>query len=384
VEAYKGGKARTIMAKTFALKDYYGTELAKLLAGEIKKAYKPFDDKSFVKYVSRRIKPLELKDRLDLMAKGMKVFLPADYRKAIKILISTLGPPNPKDEGMFLYGYKWVPIGSFIAMYGTEHPDASLEAIYEFTRRNTSEFAVRPLIKKYPARIIKVFKKWAKDESSHVRRLVSEGTRPRLPWAGKLDVFKDNPQPVLELLEMLKEDTSAFVRKSVANHLNDIIKENRKLGMEVITRWSRSGNKNTADIVRHALRNLIKEGDAEAFKLLGYNTKCSVEAKGLRLSAGNLRIGGAFNFTFTLFNKSNSPSRVIVDYVIHYMKSSGRHSEKVFKLCEKDMRGKEEINISKGHKFAELTTRKHYPGRHKIEIQVNGKRYAGKEFILTA
>lgn len=372
------------MAEGFALKDYYGIGLAKLLAGEIKNRYKPFDDKAFIKYVSRRIEPLELKDRLNLIAEGMRKFLPADYEKAVKILTSTLGPPNPKDEGMFLYGYKWVPIGPFIAMYGTEHPDASLKAIYELTQRNTSEFAVRPLIKKYPDKLLKIFKTWAKDKSAHVRRLVSEGTRPRLPWAGKLDTFKNNPAPIIELLEILKEDPSAFVRKSVANHLNDILKDNRKLGMEVITQWSRSKNENTKEIVRRALRNLIKEGNADAFKLLGYNTKCNVSVKELNLDREKIKIGGAFSFNFTLQNADNANSRVVVDYVIHYMKSSGRHSEKVFKLCEKDMKGKEKVNISKGHKFAELTTRKHYPGKHILEIQVNGKKCAAKQFTLTA
>src|SRR5690606_8737564 len=209
------------MAEAIPLKNFFGLELAKLLGKKIKAVYPAFDYNSFIRKIKKDIEPLELNARAELIADGLREYLPPAYSDAIDILISILGPPLETEQGMFTKGYMYYPLGMFVKKYGQNDSQTSLTAVYEITQRNTAEFAVRPLIEKYPGEVLKVFHKWAKDKSFHVRRLTSEGLRPRLPWAGRLTVFGDDPERVIEILELLRKDESDFVRKSVANHLND-------------------------------------------------------------------------------------------------------------------------------------------------------------------
>lgn len=256
------------MDKPKKLKDWFGSELAELLADKISEVYQDFDSKAFIKDVKKEYQPLELRDRERLISSKLKIHLPADYPIALEILLNILGPENPKETGMFK-NYWWVgPIAHFVQVNGLDHYDLSMKAIYEITKRNTGEFAIRPYIVAKPKASLKYMKRWAKDKSFHPRRLASEGLRPKLPWAQKLSVFLEQPEPVIEILSLLKEDDSKFVQKSVANHMNDLLKERPEYAMQVLTSWAETDNANTKWIIKHALRNLIKINDPKALALI--------------------------------------------------------------------------------------------------------------------
>ena len=250
------------------VKDWFGENLAKLLAEKIKEVYPKFDDKNYIKFIKKGYKPLEYKERMALHTEALKKYLPEKYTDALPILLDILGPENPEETGMFT-NYWWVgPIAQYVETYGLDDYDMSMKAIYEITRRNTGEFAIRPYINKRPKAALKYMKHWAKDKNFHPRRLASEGLRPKLPWAQKLTIFLDNPEPVIEILELLKEDESKFVQKSVANHIGDLLKEDYEYAFAVLKRWSKSKHPSTKWIIKHALRKPIKEGDAAAIKLV--------------------------------------------------------------------------------------------------------------------
>lgn len=254
---------------TMKVKDWFGENLAKLLAGKIKEVYPDFNDKGYIKAIKKAYEPLEYKARMALHTSELRNHLPEQYTDALPILLSVLGPENPEETGMFT-NYWWIgPIAQYVETYGLDDYDVSMKAIYEITKRNTGEFAVRPYINKRPKAALKYMKRWAKDKNFHPRRLASEGLRPRLPWAQKLTLFLDEPQPVLEILEMLKEDESKFVQKSVANHMADMIKDRRADAFSVLEEWAASDHPSTKWIVKHALRKPIKEGDKKALALVG-------------------------------------------------------------------------------------------------------------------
>ena len=258
------------MAEIIKLKEYFGGNLAALLAEKIVQVEPRFEGKSFLRSINKTVRDLELKARVNLMAQELKNHLMAgrNYPEALHILLQILGPENPNETGMFKTGYWLMPVAKFVELYGLEHYDISMRAIYEITKQHTGEYAVRPYIEKAPHPSVRLMKKWARDANVHVRRLASEGLRPRLPWAKKLDIFIDDPNPVLEVLEILKTDSSAFVKKSAANNMNDVLKDNPDLAMPVLRAWARLGNQHTNWVIRHALRNRLKQNDRGAVKIV--------------------------------------------------------------------------------------------------------------------
>ena len=256
------------MAEHKQLKYYYDKKLAKLLADKIVKVYPKFPKQRFVSLVEKKTKGLELKDRVEVITDALHEFLPDDYKTAIGIFMKILGPPNKNETGMFKEGYWLMPVAYFVEKYGTEYFETSTKAIYEITQRNTGEYAVRPFLVRYQKKMTSLMLKWSEDKNVHVRRLSSEGLRPRLPWAKKLQQFIDDPSPIIPILENLKEDKSMFVKKSVANNLNDILKDNYDIVIKVIRKWSRSKNPDTQWIIKHALRNEIKKGNTEAKQMV--------------------------------------------------------------------------------------------------------------------
>jgi 3-methyladenine DNA glycosylase AlkC len=238
-----------------ALKDHFGVNLAILLATKIKEVSPSFPDKDFIGNVRKAYGPLELKDRVKLISTTLHNCLPPTYPKAIGILVKIFGEPNPHETGMFT-NYHWLmPVGQFIEDFGIDHPELSLKTIHALTQRNTGEYAIRPFILKYPDLCVETMTNWSMDQSFHVRRLSSEGLRPKLPWAPKLDLFVKRPAPVFKVLGNLKADPIRFVQKSVANNLNDYLKLNPEPTVKLIEKWSASKNVNTQWIIRHATRN---------------------------------------------------------------------------------------------------------------------------------
>jgi 3-methyladenine DNA glycosylase AlkC len=255
------------------LKYWFGKDLAKVLAGKIRTEYRAFDSAGFIQIISEGTRELELKDRVELIADTLKDKLPDDYQKSIQILQKILGPENEKETGMFTEGYWLMPVAKFVEKYGPDNFRTSIAMIEEITKRHTGEYCIRPFIETYPKKTLAVMKKWSTDKNVHVRRLSSEGLRPRLPWAAKMDRFIEDPRPILDILENLKDDDSRFVQKSVANNLNDILKDNYQIGFSIIKKWAQNAGPNRAWIIKHALRKEVKKGNKEAIRIVNDLTR---------------------------------------------------------------------------------------------------------------
>jgi 3-methyladenine DNA glycosylase AlkC len=240
-----------------SITDAFGAPLAKLLADKIALVHPNFPKKEFCKSVEKEVAGKTYTERVTIIANNLKKYLPESYLEALAMLTQIFGPENPEETGMFTNYYWLMPVGKFIELYGLEHPKyftQSIKALEELTKRNTGEYAIRPFARAYPEKVIAICTKWAQSKNFHLRRLASEGLRPKLPWATKLDTWNTNSKPVFEILEILKEDEIKFVKKSVANHLRDWVKVNPKEAQKVITRWSKSKNEHTQWILRHAQR----------------------------------------------------------------------------------------------------------------------------------
>lgn len=234
--------------------DHFGVPLAKLLSARISTVYSAFNTKQFLTSIQSSCEGLSLTQRVELIADQLKTNLPADFARAIMIFHKIMGPENPNETGMFTNYYWLLPVGKFVEKYGLDHYDESIKAIEEITKRNTGEYAIRPFIRTYPRETIRQMKIWARSDNFHLRRLASEGLRPKLPWASKLHLFIEKPKPVFEILSILKEDPVRFVKKSVANHLTDYLKVNPKAGYELIKKWLDTTNDHTLWIIKHATR----------------------------------------------------------------------------------------------------------------------------------
>lgn len=256
-------------AEDTGYKRFFGHDLAKLLATKLSAAMPGFPARRFLGDLAPdRLGDLELLARVDLISSVLRTYLPDDYPEALEVLVGIYGPENPNETGMFTFGYWLWPVGSFIASYGIDHPELSLPAIEELTKRHTGEYAIRPYITAHTDLTVDTMNTWARSGNVHVRRLATEGLRPRLPWAKKLTLFIEDPGPVFDVLEQLRDDPSRFVQKSVANNLNDYLKDNRIAAMELLTRWSADPTSERIWIIKHALRNELKRGEPDALELV--------------------------------------------------------------------------------------------------------------------
>lgn len=237
-----------------SITESFGENLANLLSKKIVAVHKNFPSKDFCENVKKQVVNKSYTQRIEIIADNLKQHLPEKYTEALSILMQILGPENEQETGMFTNFYWLMPVGKFIEKYGLDHFTQSVSAIEEVTKRNTGEYAIRPYARKYPDKTLAVCKKWAQSKNFHLRRLASEGLRPKLPWAPKLYIWNEEPELVFEILEILKEDEIKFVKKSVANHLRDWIKVNPKEASKILTYWSKSKNENTHWILKHAQR----------------------------------------------------------------------------------------------------------------------------------
>ncbi len=244
------------MPEDRSITQYFGANLAELLAEKIKLVYHDFDGKTYIENISEKCTNLGYTQRIELHAEELKELLPNSYPKSVKILTQILGEENSNETGMFKEFYWIMPIGKFVEKYGLGNFDVSIKAIEEITKRNTGEYAIRPFIRKYPQKTVQIMLEWSKSNNFHLRRLASEGLRPKLPWATKLDTFIENPKPVFQILENLMADDIKFVKKSVANHLTDYLKVNKKEAIKFIKEYQNSENKNTQWIIKHATRKI--------------------------------------------------------------------------------------------------------------------------------
>lgn len=364
------------------LKNSFGAVMPKTIAGMIKAVHPDFPDRAFVKEALLGYEALELMPRGLKIAQALRSHLPEDYSAAIEIVIAAMAIDPARIAKQPLTSFVYLPFSFFIAEYGTDHFDASMRAQYELTQRFTAEFSMRPFLQKNPGPVLKLFAKWARDPSEHVRRLVSESTRPRLPWAPRLRAFQKDPAPVLKLLELLKDDPELYVRRSVANNLNDIGKDHPEVLFETARRWQKGASAERDWIIRHALRSAIKRGEAGALAALGFGEKALVEIRGASISPTSAAIGTAVVIGFEVHNNSKQSQRVLVDFRIHYVKASGATSPKVFKLKTIELAPHQSIALSKKISLQEMTTRKHYAGVHHVDVLLNGSPVALGKFQL--
>ncbi|HRQ39207.1 MAG TPA: hypothetical protein PLD25_14965 [Chloroflexota bacterium] len=367
------------MTESTLFKDYYNVGLAERMAARIMAVYPPFNAAAFVAQIAPQLDGQEMKARTLIFTHALHDHLPPDFPAAWAVLQATLDaePTDSVPEG----GWHYWPMAQLIELYGLEHFDDAMQAMHEITRRHTAEFAIRPFLIRYPDRTLAVLHEWTQDANHHVRRLVSEGTRPRLPWGMRLNQFIADPTPTLSLLEKLKDDPSEYVRRSVANHLNDITKDNAHLALATLTRWQENPTPERQWITRHALRSLVKAGDPAALELLGYGA-VQVSVLQMAVSPSTLTFGNTLEISFTLQSDADARQDLVVDYVIHFVKANGRTAPKVFKLRNVSLDGRQSLPIRKNHAFKPITTRRYYPGLHRVEIQVNGQTLAGADFEL--
>lgn len=371
------------MAGEYSLKNRFDGASARALGESIRRVYPSFDVDGYAVEVAGRVGPLELKDRVLVMAEGLRDRLPGRYPDAVGVLVASLDRELGEDGGMFNEGFHLMAVARFVEEFGLDHPEASLPALVEITKHHTSEFAVRPFVQRHYEPTMALVRACAVDPDPNVRRFASEGIRPRLPWARRIPGFVTDPGPVLEVLELLRSDPSKFVRTSVANNLNDISREHPGLVLDVAERWTReSPTPETAWTVRHALRTLVKQGDQRALALLGATGGEHVAAEGLVLSPEVLDLGGTLLVRVDLVNTDERPHTVIVDYVVHHVRANGGRSPKVFKLTRVELCAGERRTLEKKHPVRPITTRPYYPGEHLVEVQVNGLVKASAGFEL--
>jgi 3-methyladenine DNA glycosylase AlkC len=268
-------KAPKSIQKGFPLKLVLGKEAVHQLADNLHLVYEPFNKDAFIKDTLNGIDPLSITERSKHIAESLSKYLPDIYSDAIELILKSLTPPLEKtaDNGLAVLFY--MPHCSYIAKYGVNPVfnngidpfDISINAQYELTKRFTCEYSIRPFIIDNKNRTLEVLYQWMLDEDPHIRRLCSEGTRPRLPWAMKIDSFVKDPSPTIPILEQLKNDPDLYVRRSVANHVGDIAKDNIELALELCEKWLKNASTELKWVIRHALRNPVKKGNKKAIEI---------------------------------------------------------------------------------------------------------------------
>ena len=356
-----------------ALKDMFNKKFYERLAIALNESDKNFHPDKFVRNVTKGLDSMELNQRLRNTTVTLKKHLPDDYKKSVGTLMKVV-PQFRSHYTSFLFP-------DYVGQYGHDDFNLSMEALNHFTRYGSSEFAIREFLKRDFHKTIKVMNKWADDKNYHVRRLASEGSRYRLPWSFNLDEVTKNPEVTKSILEKLKADDELYVKKSVANHLNDFSKKNTKYMLDLMNSWDKT-NPNTAWIIKHASRTLIKRGHPDSLAIFDFEKNAKVKILNSKLKNSKIKLGENFIFNFDIVSEKNKSQKLVIDYVIHYRKKLGELSQKVFKLKELNLKPCQTISVSKSHRFQDFSTRKHYPGKHVVEIMVNGKSHFKKEFKL--
>lgn len=367
-----------------ALKHQFGPEVVRSIADDLRRAWPRFDRAAFVRASLNGLEELELTPRGAHVAAAMRAHLPDDYARAIRIVVDSFGPPLEESGLTGMAVFRYLPHAEFVRRFGLEHFEESMAAQHALTQRFTAEFSVRAFLEAHPERTLARLREWTRDPSAHVRRLVSEGTRPRLPWAPRLRAFVDDPTPVIELLERLKDDPERYVQRSVANNLNDIAKDHPERVVELARAWKRGASAGRSWIVGHALRSLVKSGNRGALELLGAGAAPRVQVGAVVLEPKRVKIGGALRFACELASTSRDAQELLVDFAVHFVKSDGSRRPKVFKLKRLTLAPRAKVELAGRVSLAVHTTRKPYPGRHALELLVNGRAFPLGEFDVAS
>ena len=363
-----------------AFKHLIGPGLLDRLAAEIDRVSPGLPTRRLLD-LGAALAPLEMKARVTRIRETLHDVLPRRYAQAVRILLEA-------GQGPRLAGFDLWPITDYIQTYGLDDFDRSMDALHALTQRFTAEFAVRPFLKADRPRTFATLRRWAEDDNVHVRRCASESSRPHLPWGERVPSLIDDPADGLDVLERLRFDPEVYVRRSVANHLNDVARDHPDLVVRTLRRWRRAcppeGEKAFEWTVRHALRGLVKRGHPAALATLGVEREAQVVARSLTVERPRLRIGETLDFALTLVSTSDARQKLVVDYVLHFLTARGSHAAKVFKLRTFTIDPHARVSLARRHSLKPITTRVYYPGEHRLSIQVNGVIVLERRWTLLA
>ena len=360
------------------------------IAAMVSRAWRKFDTTAFLQQAQPGYESLELMARGQRIAQALQAHLPQDVPRALRVLVDSMDSPmgldaaGEPDAGDRPYSaFLYLPHSIYIGAHGLQHFEAAMAAQHALTQRFTAEFCIRPYLLHHQGATLARLREWAQDDNAHVRRLVSEGTRPRLPWAPRLPALQANPQLALPLLDVLKDDPSSYVRRSVANHLGDIAKDHPDLAVGTARTWLQGAPAPREALVRHGLRFLIKRGDAGALDALGVGHAVALDVRAARVLPARARIGDKVRIEAELHNPTPLPQRVLADLKVHYVKAHGGAAPKVFKLQTLDIAPGATVAVGKTLSLQQMTTRTHYPGAHQVELVLNGRPQPLEQFQLS-
>ena len=351
-------------------------------------AWPAFDRKRFERIALAGLDDLEMKARAMQIADALEAVLPQDFDGACAVIEAALAPPIATEgvasvrDAEGLAGWIVWPLGEFVARRGLDHPERALRALHALTQRFTAEWAIRPLIVAHPALVFDTLLAWTRDPGPHVRRLASEGSRPRLPWGLQLKTLIADPSPTLPILAALQDDPSDYVRRSVANHLNDIAKDHPQRVVDWVQRHLPGASAERRALLSHASRTLIKQGHAGMLALWGagsaFDGRCALKAAPKRVN-----VGESVTLTLTLHSTAATLQTLLIDYAVHYVKANGGTSAKVFKGWKLNLAAGESRTLVRQHSFKEVTTRRYHAGRHQFDVAINGASTASTDVDLS-
>lgn len=370
-------------------KNLINAQTVREAAHHLARAWPAFPRKSFESLALAGLEALELKARVLHLSRALEACLPRDFEFAAALLEASLAPPAEDDtqdalrsSPAALAGWVIWPMTEFVARCGQATPERALRCLYALTQRSTAEFAIRPFIEQHPALTFATLEEWTRDPSPHVRRLVSEGSRPRLPWGMQLKGLIVDPTATLPLLRALLDDPSEYVRRSVANHLNDIAKDHPALVAAWVEQHLPGASAQREALLKHASRTLIKRGDPRMLKAWGLAHALHGDAQ-LKLSKRRIALGDSLEFRVILHSDSPRRQRLAIDYAVHHVKANGKTSPKVFKGWTVELGAHEQRELRKTHSLRPVTTRTYHAGRHTIELRINGRDAAQAQFTLS-
>jgi len=370
-------------------KNLLNPALVRTAGRALQRKHSDFDRRAFERRALAGLEDLEMKARAMQIADALEAALPDSFDAACDLIERSLAPPIPLDgapvagpgDPQGLAGWIVWPLGEFVARRGIAHPKRALQALHALTQRLTAEFAIRPLVVAHPSLVFATLLRWTRDPSPHVRRLCSEGSRPRLPWGLRLRALIDDPTPTLPILAALQDDPSATVRRSVANHLNDIAKDHPDRVVAWVREHLHGAPPERVALLKHASRTLVRQGHAGMLALWGagdgFEGRCT-----LSLATRRLAVGDDLPFSVALRSMASRPQRLVIDYAVHHVKADGQTRPKVFKGWTLTLQPKASIELTRRHSLRPVTTRRYHAGRHAIEIRINGRPAAQARFSL--
>lgn len=361
------------------LKDIYSEAFYHQLSDSLETTIPDFHRRQFLRLIfSPAFQSMELKQRMTHTIETIAGFLPVDYPEAaskICVLIEHLQAAGAHEQS-----FEYMFLAEYIETRGLKDFETSIQAFEFITQFTSCEFAVRPFIHRYGQPMLDQMLLWSRHDHPMVRRLASEGARPRLPWAMALPALKKDPAPLLPILESLKRDSSDSVRRSVANNLNDISKDNPEFVISLVKKWQGKGNETDA-LIKHACRTLLKQGNTEVLRIFGYISQ-GLQVSDFSLASAQVEFGGSLEFSFSISNTARRKRKVRIEYAIYHLKKNGELTPRVFMISEREVVPGSQTEIERKHTIKPITTRRYYPGIHRVAVIINGVEAAPMDFTL--